>query len=57
MSYSQNITMPAQSKKSAAPAKWLGQRSAFCTLGIYRPLRPMCGMVEKVQLAAILQAL
>ena len=39
MSYSQNITMPAQSKKSAAPAKWLVQRSAFCTLGIYRPLR------------------
>ena len=37
--YSQNITMPAQSKKSAAPAKWLVQRSAFCTLGIYRPLR------------------
>ena len=39
MNYSQNITMPAQSKKSAAPAKWLVQRSAFCTLGIYRPLR------------------
>lgn len=59
MNYSQNITMPAQSKKSAAPAKWLVQRSAFCTLGIYRPLEviPMCGMVEKVQLAAILQAL
>ena len=27
MNYSQNITMPAQSKKSAAPAKWLVQRS------------------------------
>mgnify|MGYP007061194697 FL=1 len=39
MNYSQNITMPAQSKKSAAPAKRLVQRSAFCTLEIYRPLR------------------
>ena len=26
-------------QKSAAPAKWLVQRSAFCTLEIYRPLR------------------
>ena len=38
MNYSQNITMPAQSKKSAAPAKWLVQRFAFCTLGGACPL-------------------
>ena len=52
------ITMPAQSKKSAAPANgWYNALRFVLWESTALEVMPMCGMVEKVQLAAILQAL
>jgi len=58
MNYSQNITMPHKAKRAPhRPNGWYNALRFVLWESTALEVMPMCGMVEKVQLAAILQAL